>query len=413
MGQGDERSMRLVNRAVASRPLRVLFLDSQTELGGAGFALLTMLEHLDRGEVAPVYSSLAAERPEIWPRVESIGIPAFHVPAGRFRKLGRSARAMYALRKLIRKEEIDVVFANSGHPLLYARPASLATGCPCAWWVHGYVPAAGAREGEGPIARAQRLLSADLLLANSEFTARQLAVDFPRESIRVLHPGVDLARFRPDPEAGMRARREAGLPEGVPLIGIFGRLQRWKGQHVFLRAATLLAGRAVRFTAVVAGGTMFGIEPEYAQELERLAATPSLAGRVRFLGNLANPQDWMNACDVVVHASVEPEPWGLVVAEAMACGRAVLAAASGGPLEMIDHKRTGWLAAPGDEVALAAWLEILLANPALRAELGEAARRHAAAELDPRRAATVLSTELWRQWASRVAHVELLPELGR
>jgi glycosyltransferase involved in cell wall biosynthesis len=394
----------------ATHPLRVLFVDSQTELGGAGFAMLTMLEHLDRGELSSVYVSLAAERPEIWPRVEAAGIPAFHVAAGRFRKLGRSARAMYALRKLIRKEEIDVVLANSGHPLLYARPASLATGRPCVWWVHGYVPVAGTGREE-PIARAQRLLSADALFANSEYTAGLLAQDFSRgPAIRVVRYGIDLDRFRPNPQAGARVRGEEGIPEGEPVIGIFGRLQRWKGQHIFLRAAALLAGRGVRFTAVVVGGTMFGIEPEYAQELERLAATPSLAGRVRFLGNRTNPQDWMNACDVVVHASVEPEPWGLVVAEGMACGRAVLAAASGGPLEMIDHKRTGWLAPPGDEVALAAWLEILLANPALRAELGAAARRHAQAEFDPRRAASVLSTELWRQWASRVANVELLPE---
>jgi len=187
-------------------------------------------------------------------------------------------------------------------------------------------------------------------------------------------------------------------------------LQHWKGQHVFLRAAALLAGRGLPFTAIVAGGTLFDIEPEYAGELERLAAAPSLAGKVRFLGNRRNPQDWMNACDVVVHASVEPEPWGLVVAEAMACGRAVIASAAGGPLEMIDHKRTGWLTAPGDEVALASWLEILLANPALRAELGAAARSHAEAEFDPRRAAALLSSELWRLWATRIDSMQLLTE---
>ncbi|HKM89470.1 MAG TPA: glycosyltransferase family 4 protein [Candidatus Acidoferrales bacterium] len=401
--------MPAINHGAANRPLRVLFADSQTELSGAGFALLTMLEHLDRGELAPFYVSLARERPEIWPRVESIGIPAFHVPAGRFRKLGRSARAMYALRKLIRNQEIDVVLANSGHPLLYARPASLATGRPCVWWVHGYVPVEAG--GDEPIARAQRLLSADALFAVSEYTAGLLARDFTRgPAIRVVRNGIDLNRFRPDPEARARVRREEGIPEGEPVIGIFGRLYRGKGQHVFLRAAALLAGRGVRFTAVVVGGTLHGIEPEYAQEIERLAAASSLAGRVRFLGNRNNPQDWMNACDVVVCASIEPEGWGLVVAEAMACGRAVLAAAPGGPLEMIDHKRTGWLAAPGDEVALAAWLEILLANPALRAELGEAARRHAQAEFDPRRAASVLSTELWRLWAARIDSMQLLTE---
>ncbi len=397
--------------APASRPLRVLFVDSQIELGGAGLALLTMLEYLDRTEVAPVYVSLAEAQPEIWPRILSLEVPAFHISAGRFRRLDRSARAMYALRRLIRKEQIDVVLSNSGHPLLYARPAASTAGRPTVWWVHGYVPSAHA--GGEPIARAQRLLSADLLLGNSEFTAAQLAVDFPRHTIRVVRPGVDLPRFRPDSQAAARVRREANVPAGEPLIGIFGRLQRWKGQHLFLRAAALLAGKGVRFSAVVAGGTLFDIEPEYADELKHLADAELLAGRVHFLGNITNPQDWMNACDVVVHASIEPEPWGLVVAEAMACARAVIASSAGGPLEMIEHKRTGWLIEPGDEVKLAAWIEILLANPTLRAELGAAARDHALQAFDPRRAASALSTELWRLWASRVPNLELLPELGR
>jgi len=368
-----------------------------------------MLEYLNRSEVAPVFVSLADALPEIWPRVQAMDVPAFHIPAGRFRRLDRSARAMYGLRRLIRKERIDVVLANSGHPLLYARPAAWTAGRPSAWWVHGYLRDPGPRSE--PIARAQRLLSADALFANSEYTAGELAKDFPdHPAIRIVRYGVDLPRFFPNPEAGERARREVGIPEGEPLIGIIGQLYQFKGQRVFLRAAGLLAGKGVRFTAAVVGGTLFGIEPEYAEEMKRLAETGLLAGRVRFLGNIPNPQDWMNACDVVVHASIKPEPWGLVVAEAMACGRAVIAAAAGGPLEMIDHKRTGWLVPPGDEVALAAWLEILLANPGLRAEVGEAARRHAQAEFDPRRAASVLSTELWRLWAARIDSMQLLPE---
>lgn len=398
------------NRA-ATRPLRVLFVDSQIELGGAGLALLTVLKFLNRSEVDPVYVSLTEKEPEIWPHIHALGIRAFHISAGRFRRLDRSARAMYGLRRLIRKERIDVVLANSGHPLLYARPAAWTAGPPTAWWVHGYVPGRGM--GNEPIARAQRLLSADLLLANSEFTAEQLALDFPRSTICVARPGVDLARFRPDADAAARARHDARIPASELVVGIFGRLQRWKGQHIFLRAAELLAGKGVRLTAIVAGGTMFGIEPEYAQELHHLAETGLLAGRVRFLGNISNPQDWMNACDVVVHASVEPEPWGLVVAEAMACGRAVIASAAGGPLEMIEHKRTGWLVEPGDEVKLASWMAILLTNPTLRAELGADARSHAQEAFDPLRAASVLSTELWRLWASRVPSLELLPELGR
>ena len=396
----------------ATRPLRVLFVDSQDQLGGAGFALLTMLEHLHRGEIFPVYVSLAEEQPEIWSCIQKLEIPAFHISAGRFRRLDRSARAMYSLRGLMRREQIDVVLANSGHPLLYARPAAWTAGRSSVWWVHGYVSARAG--GDEPIARAQRMLSANALFANSEYTAHELAKDFPASPpIRVVRYGINLNRFHPDPGAGERARREAGIPASEPVIGIFGRLQRWKGQHVFLRAAALLAGKGLRAAALVVGGSLHGIEPEYAEELKGLAASEQLAGRVRFLGNISNPQDWMNACDVVVHASIEPEPWGLVVAEAMACGRAVIASSQGGPMEMIEHKRTGWLVEPGDEVALAAWLEILLANPTLRAELGAAARSHAVHTFDPRRAAAVLATELWRLWAARVPSLELLPEPSR
>jgi len=400
-----------VNRAASQRPLRVLFVDSQAELCGTSFALLTMLKNFDRAEIQPIYASATPDGGEMPAEVEKLGIPALHVAAGRFRQVVRTSLAVAEFVQLIRSHDVDLVFANTGHTLLFVRPAAVATRRPSVWWCHGYVP----REKSGlePIALAQRMFSGELIFANSEFTAAQLAPDFPAQTIRVIRPAVDLEKFRPDPAAGARVRREEGIPADQPLIGIFGRLQHWKGQHVFLRAAALLAGRGVPFAAVVAGGTLFGIEPEYAGELERLAAAPSLVGRVRFLGNRRNPQDWMNACNVVVHASVEPEPWGLVVAEAMACGRAVLASSAGGPMEMIDHKRTGWLTTPGDEVALAAWLEILLANPALCAELGAAARQHAEAEFDPRRAASLLSTELWRLWATRVPNLDLLPEPGR
>lgn len=396
-------------RPGSQRPLRVLFVDSQAELCGTSFALLTMLKHLDRTEIEPVYASATPDGGQMPAEVERLGILAVHVSAGRFRQVVRTSLAVAEFVHLIRKHEIDLVFANTGHTMLFVRPAAVATRRPCVWWCHGYVPKQ--RAGLQPIAVAQRMFSGELIYANSEFTASQLTPDFPAQTIRVLRPAVDLQRFRPDPAAGARIRQEEAIPAGQPLIGIFGRLQHWKGQHVFLRAAALLAGRGLPFTAIVAGGTLFDIEPEYAGELERLAAAPSLAGRVRFLGNRKNPEEWMNACDVVVHASVESEPWGLVVAEGMACGRAVLASAAGGPLEMIDHKRTGWLTAPGDEVALATWLEILMANPALRTELGAAARQHAEREFDPRRAAAHLSSELWRVWVARLGSVELLPEM--
>ena len=147
---------------------------------------------------------------------------------------------------------------------------------------------------------------------------------------------------------------------------------------------------------------MFGIEPEYAEELKQFAERPSLRGRVLFVGNRANPHEMMNACDLMVHASIEPEPWGLVVAEGMAVGCAVIAAATGGPLEMISHGESGWLVPPGKPLELATAMASLLSDPKLRQVLGKAAHNHALRFFDPRRAATILSNELWEVYRHRV-----------
>ncbi len=390
------------NRSNASRldwngrRLRTLFVQSATEIGGAEMALLTMLKNFDRSRLEPYFASLEFGDGDLPEEVERLGIPVFHLPRGPFRNFLSTAAKISSLRRLIREHEIDIVLSNGGHSNLFARPAAVLSGRPCAWWVHMYDDSSRS-EGRKPIARAERVLGASALFANSEYTARLLQKDFSGGPvIRVVRPGVDFQRSYPAPEEGAAARSQLGVPVNEPLVGMFGRLQRGKGQHVFLQAAAVLAERNVPCRFLVVGNSMFGLEPEYADELRRFVEQKGLSSEVQFLGYRKDSNALMNACDIVVHAAVEPESWGLAVAEAMAAGRPVVATAAGGPLEMIDPGRTGLLVPPRDRGELASTIEDLLRQPELRRQLGEAARRRALEAYDPLRAAAILTQELER-----------------
>jgi len=125
-------------------------------------------------------------------------------------------------------------------------------------------------------------------------------------------------------------------------------------------------------------------------ELERSIASAGLASRVGLTG-FVDAAAALRSLDVVVHASTEPEPFGLVIAEAMACGRAVISTAHGGAAEVIEPERDALVAAPGDPAGLAAAVLRLVTDPGLRAALGARARTAAVERFAPRRMAAQLA----------------------
>ena len=155
-------------------------------------------------------------------------------------------------------------------------------------------------------------------------------------------------------------------------VGIVGRLDPWKGQHVFLQAFAK-AFPDGREEAILVGTSLFGAE-EYREQLERQAADLGLDGRVDFRGFRRQVEDELRRLDVLVHASTIPEPFGQVVVEGMAMGLPVVAADAGGPAEVIADGVNGLLYPPGDVDELAILLRRLATDAALRERLGEAAR---------------------------------------
>jgi len=183
---------------------------------------------------------------------------------------------------------------------------------------------------------------------------------------QVISNGVDLHRYAPGPADGaLRARYR--LPPGRPVILSVGRLSPEKRADVLLHAAARLTWDALLAVA--------GSGPD-AAALRALARRLGLAGRVRFLGHVpgADLPGLYRLADVFAIAS-PAELQSLATMEAMASGRPVVAVDACALPELVSHGRTGFLARPGDSTGLAAYLDILLADTARRADMAVAARR--------------------------------------
>jgi glycosyltransferase involved in cell wall biosynthesis len=215
-------------------------------------------------------------------------------------------------------------------------------------------------------------------VANSEATKRSLeALRVPHERTSVIYPPLELRVFdgRGD---GAAARAALGIDPDTPLIGILGIMVPWKGHGVFLRAVRAIRDRVPGVRGLVIGGYPPGGEA-YVRELKALATELAIADHVTFTGFRPDVADLLPALDVVTHTSIEPEPFGRVITEAMAMKRPVVASAAGGPVEIIQDGVSGFLVTPGDHEALAERVVELLKDPSRAQLIGERAAQDVAA----------------------------------
>ena len=186
--------------------------------------------------------------------------------------------------------------------------------------------------------------------------------------------GIDLDEIGPLPEARPAVRQEIGLPQDAYVAAIVGRLTPWKGQETFLGALESVAPDHLGLWGLVVGDS----DPQFGgfeRDLRARAETGPMKGRLIFAGLRLDINRVLAAVDVLVHASLEPEPFGRVVLEGMAAGVPVVAAAAGAIPEIITHGRTGLLFSPGDEKGLGLEITRLMGARPLAEQLVANARR--------------------------------------
>ena len=334
-------------------------------LGGAENMLWTLLRHLDRKRVEPV---VVFFEDGSFPReVAELGIRTAVLPSGQLRHVRQGGRVIRGLVRLLREQRPDIVLNWMAKTQLYGASAAVLAGCAnrVVWWQHGI-------SHRHWMDRLATLMPARAIGCSSHAAADAQARLRPRRRTFVVHPGID------PPRAG-NGRPPRGTPHDDPdsqlVIGIVGRLQPDKRQHRVIEAIRVLRDRGHDVNGVVVGGNAWNLAPDYEPLLHRLASELELDDHVTFTGQVADAMPLIATMDVLVNASVT-EGCPLVLLEAMALGVPVVAPAdSGGPAEVVEHERSGILAASSDPDDLADAVERLVTSVELRSSLADAGRR--------------------------------------
>lgn len=366
-------------------PIRVLFINHTAKAGGGELALRLLIRHLDRSFVEPhlvLFEDgpiaellrddahvhilpLAAEiRERRKDRLGMLGIADF-------RHMFGLPAFVIRLSTMIEKLNVDVVHTNSLKADILGGLAARIARKRVVWHVRDrisddYLPSITA----GVFRRLARLIP-HAIITNSYSTLESLRLPDVRRNahpnpVTVAHDGFD---FNQLPTA-------SGEPRPHLVIGLVGRISPWKGQDVFLRAIQKihLTFPAVQFQIV--GSALFG-EDHYAGHLRSLCTELNIEHCVEFCGFVSDIHEHISTLDILVHASTIPEPFGQVILEGMAAGKAIVATRAGGAAEIVVDEVSGILVPMNDPDALACALRRLIENSDLRKRLGTAGRLRA------------------------------------
>jgi glycosyltransferase involved in cell wall biosynthesis len=202
------------------------------------------------------------------------------------------------------------------------------------------------------------------VIAISEFVKEQLvSAGLPAGKIVVRYLGVDTERFKPNPEARQEWAKMFAIQPHEVVLSTVSYLRPFKNPQVLVEACHVLATRKVPFRLFVAG------DGDMLPGLKILGERLGVADRICWLGNVADPKALLQASDMFLLASVG-EAFGLVLAEAMACGLPVVGSHSGSVTEVVEDQRTGLLTAPLDPIGFADCIERLATDVQLRRRMG-------------------------------------------
>jgi glycosyltransferase involved in cell wall biosynthesis len=329
--------------------VKVLFVDQTGQLGGGELSLLDIVRGTSHTAEVVLFSDGPFRK-----LLEEIAVPVHLLTAGSAGEVRREAGiaallsagpAFVALRNKLAKiaKGFDVIYANSQKAFLVSALAK-RSGQPLIWHLRDMLQADHFSSIMRTVAVFAGNHAADLVISNSQATLDSLiASGGKREKSIVVYNGISPDSFDAFSCSMVEElRRDLGW-QGKFVVGAFGRLSPWKGQHVLIEAVAGLPGVHV----AIIGDALFG-EKEYVESLHALVRKYELSDRVQFLGFRRDIPQLMRSVDIIAHTATAPEPFGRVIVEGMLACRPVIATRAGGAVEILTDGETGILVTPGN-----------------------------------------------------------------
>lgn len=393
-----------------SSPIKICYL-AHYAAGGSAVSLQTLASNLDRTQFSPMVllhgwvdsepvKALQAQGIPVFsltqPRssADAVGVPAKlklnvtgRLSGGEWRRtllsgyqLGKALaeftqqdlKLIGPLRQFLREHPVDLIHLNNG--IRVHRGDLLVSG-----WLG--IPTFCHVRGFATLTPLERLAAKNV--KRFFYISEAVAEAYESQKIapdrgEIIHNVVSLPPLLTTEER-LAVRAEFGWDQTHFVIVNVGRLVRWKGQDVFLKAIGRLAPNSPNLRGLIVGAADDNHNSRrFAQELEALVHEQNVTAKVIFAGFRPDALRLMAAADMVVHSATTPEPFGRVIIEGMATGTPVIGSDDGGVVEIIKHNVDGWLVKPGDDRELAEAILHLAHDAELRTRLGQAGRRRVA-----------------------------------
>ena len=355
----------------------VLFVCDSAGLSGAEFVILQIMKNLNKDKFTPFVYCHENNNAMI-EKVKALGIKyktTSHFPDQK--TIGRTGPRpskiftyLYAfikigieLIRLLKFEKIDIIHANAYPNCLYCIIPSLIKGKPLIWHVHNI----------RKIHRINMLIywvagniCSRIITVSDACKINLLRAKIKPSKFITIYNGMDLSKFNLD-TGGPDIRNELGLSEVTKVIGLFGQPLPEKGHKYFIEAASLVLKELQNCVFLIVG---YLFNSDYQKSLYNLVEKLGIQQNVVFLGWRDDISDIMASLDIMAHTRITPEPAALVLMEAMAMGKPIVATNTGGTPELVLDNVTGFVVPPKDSEALAIGIVELLKNSEKAKQMG-------------------------------------------